>query len=161
MLLKTSELILILLGYGSKSFALQGPLLLGGASQVVLVVKEPAYPCRRHKRCRFDPWVRKILSKGMATNSNLLTWRILWREEPGGLQSIWSHSRTQLKQFSMHTRTNAWYLPMLQISLLSIPHPPPPFSKLWLYWISLNATYSSLSWTFLCTLFYPYPLILS
>ena len=36
-LLKTSELILILLGYGSKSFGLQGPLLLcrgfpGGAS---------------------------------------------------------------------------------------------------------------------------------
>ena len=30
MLLKTSELILIILGYGSKSFGLQGPLLLGG-----------------------------------------------------------------------------------------------------------------------------------
>ena len=23
--------------------------------------KNPAYQCRRHKRCRFDPWVRKIL----------------------------------------------------------------------------------------------------
>ena len=22
--------------------------------------KEPACQCRRHKRCRFDPWVRKI-----------------------------------------------------------------------------------------------------
>ena len=22
--------------------------------------KKPAYRCKRHKRCRFDPWVRKI-----------------------------------------------------------------------------------------------------
>ena len=27
----------------------------GGASG-----KEPTCQCRRHKRCRFDPWVRKI-----------------------------------------------------------------------------------------------------
>ena len=25
------------------------------------------------------------LQKGMATNSNILAWRILWTEEPGGL----------------------------------------------------------------------------
>ena len=31
-----------------------------GASQVELVGKEPAHKCRRHKRLRFDPWVRKI-----------------------------------------------------------------------------------------------------
>ena len=30
------------------------------ASQVVLVVKEPACQCRRHKTHRFDPWVGKI-----------------------------------------------------------------------------------------------------
>ena len=29
------------------------------ASQVELVVKEPACQCRGHKRCRFDPWVGK------------------------------------------------------------------------------------------------------
>ena len=28
------------------------------------------------------------LEKGMATHSSTLTWRILWTEEPGGLQSI-------------------------------------------------------------------------
>ena len=28
------------------------------------------------------------LEKGMATNSSILAWRILWTEEPGGLQSI-------------------------------------------------------------------------
>ena len=27
----------------------------GGASG-----KEPSYQCKRHKRCRFDPWVGKI-----------------------------------------------------------------------------------------------------
>ena len=28
------------------------------------------------------------LEKEMATHSSILTWRILWREEPGGLQSM-------------------------------------------------------------------------
>ena len=28
------------------------------------------------------------LEKRMATHSNILTWRIPWTEEPGGLQSI-------------------------------------------------------------------------
>jgi len=28
------------------------------------------------------------LEKGMATHSSILAWRILWTEEPGGLQSI-------------------------------------------------------------------------
>ena len=27
----------------------------------------------------------------MATHSNILTWRIPWTEEPGGLQSMGSH----------------------------------------------------------------------
>ena len=30
------------------------------------------------------------LQKGMATNSSILAWRILWTEDPGGLQSIGS-----------------------------------------------------------------------
>ena len=28
------------------------------------------------------------LEKGMATHSSILAWRILWTEEPGGLQSM-------------------------------------------------------------------------
>ena len=28
------------------------------------------------------------LEKEMATHSNILAWKILWREEPGGLQSM-------------------------------------------------------------------------
>ena len=38
----------------------------------------------------------------MATHSRILTWRIPWTEEPGGLQSKGSQSQTQLKQPSMH-----------------------------------------------------------
>ena len=30
------------------------------------------------------------LEKGMATHFSILAWRILWTEEPGGLQSIGS-----------------------------------------------------------------------
>ena len=32
--------------------------------------KEPAYRCSRHKRCGFDPWVRKI------------PWRRAWQPTP-------------------------------------------------------------------------------
>ena len=31
------------------------------------------------------------LEKEMATHSNVLAWRIPWKEEPGGLQSMGSH----------------------------------------------------------------------
>ena len=31
------------------------------------------------------------LEKGVATNSSILTWRITWTEEPGGLQSMGPH----------------------------------------------------------------------
>ena len=34
------------------------------------------------------------LEKGMATHSSILAWRILWTEEPGGLQSMGPQSQT-------------------------------------------------------------------
>ena len=42
-----------------------------------------------------ETWVQSVgqedpLEKGMATHSSILTWRIPWTEEPGGLQSIGS-----------------------------------------------------------------------
>ena len=42
-----------------------------------------------------ETWVRSLdwedrLGKGMATESGILTWRIPWTEEPGGLQSVGS-----------------------------------------------------------------------
>ena len=38
----------------------------------------------------------------MATHSSVLTWRIPWIEEPGGLQSTGSQSQIRLKQPSTH-----------------------------------------------------------
>ena len=35
------------------------------------------------------------LEKGMATHSSIVAWRIPWTEEPGRLQSMWSHSVRQ------------------------------------------------------------------
>ena len=38
-----------------------------------------------------ETWVREDpLEKEMATHSSTLAWRIPWREEPGGLQSVGS-----------------------------------------------------------------------
>ena len=42
-------------------------------------------------------WVQYLgqenpLEEGMVTHSSILTWRIPWREEPGGLQSVESQS---------------------------------------------------------------------
>ena len=42
--------------------------------------------------CWEDP-----LKKEMATHSSILAWEILGREEPGGLQSMWSQSQTRLR----------------------------------------------------------------
>ena len=40
------------------------------------------------------------LEEGMAIHPNIIAWRILWTEEPGGLRSMGSQSRTRLKQLS-------------------------------------------------------------
>ena len=59
--------------------------------------KEPACQCRRHKRYRFDPWMRRSLGGGHGYHSSILAWRIPWAEEPGGLQSM-GWQRVRLKQ---------------------------------------------------------------
>ena len=52
-------------------------------------------------------WVRFLgqedpLEEGMATHFSILAWRILWTEDPGGLQSI----GTRLKRISTRTQTD-------------------------------------------------------
>ena len=46
------------------------------------------------RRPGFDPWVERILEKGMATHSSILVWRIPWTEEPGellhGITTSWT-----------------------------------------------------------------------
>ena len=46
------------------------------------------------------------LEEEMATHSRILAWKTPWREEPGGLQSMGSHSCTQLRTHTC-SRTRA------------------------------------------------------
>ena len=72
----------------------------GGASG-----KEPACQCRRLKRRRFDPWVRKIPGEG---HSNPLQYSCLenpmdrgaWVATVHGVAKSW----TQLKRLSTHAK---------------------------------------------------------
>ena len=58
--------------------------------------------CLQCSRPGFDPCWKDPLEKGMATHSSILAWRILWAEEPSGLQSMglhrighdWAHTYT-------------------------------------------------------------------
>ena len=52
-----------------------------------LVVKNP--PTKQESRIRSLDW-EDLLEKEMATHYNILVWRVLWSEEPGGLQSMGS-----------------------------------------------------------------------
>ena len=59
----------------------------------------------QRRRPGFHPWVRSLgweisLEKEIATYSSILAWRIPWTEEPSGLQSTVSQSRTQRKRLS-------------------------------------------------------------
>ena len=64
------------------------------ASQVALVVKNlPANAGDTEMQVRFLGW-EGPLKEEMATQSNILAWRIPWAEKPGRLQSIGSQSRT-------------------------------------------------------------------
>ena len=59
-----------------------------GASQVALVVKNSPTNAGDTRDMVLIPGWGRSLEKGMATHSSILTWRIPWTEEPGGLQSI-------------------------------------------------------------------------
>ena len=66
-------------------------IALFGASQVALAVKNLPANAGDVR----DIWVQSLgledpLEEGMATHSSILSWRIPWTEEPGGLQSIGS-----------------------------------------------------------------------
>ena len=61
-----------------------------GASQVMLVVKNP--PTMQEMQEMQVPslgW-EDTLEKEMATHSSILAWEIPWTKEPGGLQFMWS-----------------------------------------------------------------------
>ena len=55
------------------------------------VSKESTCSAGDHLQCRlhgFNPWVRKIPGKEMATHTSILAWRIPWTEGPSGIQSL-------------------------------------------------------------------------
>ena len=68
--------------------------------------KEPACQCRRCKRCRFDPWIRKI------------SWRRAWQPplvflpgEPHGPRGLvgyipWDHRESDATRWPTHTHTH-------------------------------------------------------
>ena len=65
-------------------------VLLSGASQMTLVVKNPpASAGGTEKQVQSLRW-EDPLEEGMATHSSIRAWRIPWTEEPGGLQSMGS-----------------------------------------------------------------------
>ena len=60
---------------------------------MVLMVKN--LPAMQETPVQSPDW-EDPLEKGMATHSSILAGRILWAEDPGGLQSMGSQSWTQL-----------------------------------------------------------------
>ena len=58
-----------------------------GASQVSLVVKNLPGSAGDRKEVGSIPGLGRLLEESMTTHSSILTWRIPWTEEPGGLQS--------------------------------------------------------------------------
>ena len=61
-----------------------------GASQVVLVVKNPPANAGDTGDVGLIPGSGNPLEDGTATHTSILAWRITWTEKHGGLQSIGS-----------------------------------------------------------------------
>ena len=76
-----------------------------GASLVAQTVK--------HLTAMRETWVQSLgweypLEEEMAAHSSTLTWRILWTEEPGGLQSMGSQRVGQNWETSLHF--TSWWI---------------------------------------------------
>ena len=65
--------------------------ILLGASQVVLVVKNPPASVGDIRDVSSILGQEDPLKEGMATHPSILAWRILWTEQPVRLQSIGLH----------------------------------------------------------------------
>ena len=58
-------------------------------------------PAVRETRVQFLGW-EDHLEKGTPTHSSILAWRILWTEEPGGLQSMRLQESDMTERLSTH-----------------------------------------------------------
>ena len=74
-------------------------ILISGIGLFLNLILPTGFPCVaqlvKNLPAMQEIWLRSLgqedpLEKGLATYSSILAWRIPWREEPGGLQSIGS-----------------------------------------------------------------------
>ena len=115
------------------------------ASLVAQIVKNP--PAVWETQVRSLGW-EGLLEEGTATHSSILAWRILWTEEPSGLQSMGSQRRRgggMTEQLSMHTWFNVnfwitqlswsleWYVLVLPPACELCRRPHCPAHSCWFY----------------------------
>ena len=70
--------------------------MIVGIIHILLRIFSQPCVCYKHIYCHeifseeefFDEFYADILEKGLAAHSSILSWRISWTEEPGGLQSM-------------------------------------------------------------------------
>ena len=65
-----------------------------------MLVKNPPARSGDMRGTGLIPGGEGALEEGRATHPSILAWRTPWTEEPGGLQSLGSHSQIQMKQLS-------------------------------------------------------------
>ena len=76
-----------------------------------------------------EMWVPSLgqedpIEKGMATHSGILSWRIPGTGEPGGLPSMGSHSRTQLKRRSSSSSSSRYPASWASQMAQQVKNPP-------------------------------------
>ena len=73
-----------------------------GASQVVLVVKNPPADAGDVRDAGLILGLEDPLEEGVASHSSILAWRVPWTKEPEGLHTVHrvAKNQTQLKQLS-------------------------------------------------------------
>ena len=69
--------------------------------------KEPACHCRRHKRRRFNTWVRKMPWRKKWNSLQYSYLKQTMTEEPGGLYSPWGHKELDITEVDL-AHTNAY-----------------------------------------------------
>ena len=71
------------------------------------------------------------LEKEMATHSSILAWKILWTEEPGGLQSI----VLQRVEYDWAEQHNSTSLYLWELSVRTQKHMLPEFTTNHIHWL--------------------------
>ena len=66
------------------------------------VVKNPPYNAGDARDTGWSLGQEDPLEEDMATHSSIPAWRIPWKEEPGGTQSMESQESDTTEQLSMH-----------------------------------------------------------